>query len=201
MEDYLRNGDTYSRRQLTLLRYGGQQLRVSRGRYEGKLETEPEFFTCPLCKLSGLEVVEDERHIVCECPCYKEERKVLVEQLTRVKLDVKRHPSWDHVQSSEAFFCIVMGALPMPSTLRQRKMARLYCRQFLASAMRRRERQLASLPKLQRRGGSQVDRRDPVVEVDELVGAVVEVKAVERDKLVDEDAVPANGHADIEWQC
>jgi len=80
-------------------------------------------------------------------------------------------------------------------------MARLYCRQFLTSAMRRRERQLASLPKLQRRGGSQVDRRDPVVEVDELVGAVVEAKAVERDRLVDEDAVPANEHADVEWQC
>ena len=34
MEDYLRTDDSYARQQQTLLRYGGQQLRVSRGRWE-----------------------------------------------------------------------------------------------------------------------------------------------------------------------
>ena len=80
-------------------------------------------------------------------------------------------------------------------------MARLYCRQFLASALRRREHQLASLPKRQRRGGSQVDHRDPVAEVDEPVDAAAEAKAAERDRdeLVGGDA--AHELADLEWQC
>ena len=118
-EDYLLNGDSYVRRQWTLLRHGGQQLSVSRGRF-----VNLPFEQC-ICQLCAVHAVEDERHMICACPFYKEERDLLTQQLCRIQLDLARHPNWDHVQSSDAFFRIVMGALPMPSTRRQRMMARL----------------------------------------------------------------------------
>ena len=101
LEDYLRNEDAYARRQQTLLRYGGQQLRVSRGRW---LKLPREQRLCQLCNEPG--AVEDERHMVLHCPLYSVERERFRTQLRAYSV----HAQWGALDlSEETLFGLAMG--------------------------------------------------------------------------------------------
>ena len=188
MEDYLRNDDAYARRQQTLLRYGGQQLRVSRGRWQ-KLKREQR--VCQLCNEPG--AVEDERHMVLHCPFYHEERECLRKRLGRYSV----HAHWASLDlSSEALFGLVLGVRPMMNSLeKHRKVAMSYCRQFLTTALRRRERLLATLPKT-KKARPEVANRSSSDEVKEQANAaaVAEVAAVD---VADRNDLPNHDHDPI----
>ena len=84
--------------------------------------------------------------MVLHCSYYDMERKRLKDQLDTYA----EHAKWADLDTSDndALFGIVMGVRPMlNSTEKQRKVALSYCRQFLTTALRRRERLLATLPK------------------------------------------------------
>jgi len=160
LEAYLQNDDAYARRQQTLLRYGGHQLRVTRGRWQ-KLAREQR--VCELCQqrlklaegqpeaaaaergdIQAEPQVEDERHLVLHCPAYALERGRLRSQLEAYRV----HGDWMRLElSDEALFALVMGVRPAHATAKQVKVAVSYCRQFLTTALRRRERLLAALLK------------------------------------------------------
>jgi hypothetical protein len=171
LEDYLRNEDAYARRQQTLLRYGGQQLRVSRGRW---LKLPREQRLCQLCNQPG--AVEDERHMVMHCPLYSVERERFRKQLRAYSV----HAQWAALDlSEETLFGLAMGVRPtsmIQSSVKHRKVAMSYCRHFLTTALRRRERLLASLPKPRRKKAKPegADRsRSALAVVTEPAGAAV----------------------------
>ena len=186
LEAYLQNDDAYARRQQTLLRYGGHQLRVTRGRWQ-KLAREKR--VCELCQqrlklaegqheaaaaergdIQAEPQVEDERHLVLHCPAYALERGRLRSQLEAYRV----HGDWMRLElSDEALFALVMGVRPAHATAKQVKVAMSYCRQFLTTALRRRERSLAALPKT-RSARPEVVRRCSSDCVEELVSVVAE---------------------------
>ena len=143
MEEYLLTSDIYTRKQLTKLRYGGQQLRISQGRYKRLQRHE----RC--CLVCGEDVIEDERHLICDCPIYELERNKLTSQLNTIGL---YNSCFDF---DDELFNVVMGvyapstlssastSIGMPLTQKQRVMVYMYCRQFVTKALHRRNRCLA----------------------------------------------------------
>ena len=104
--------------------------------------------------------------------------------------------------TDDVIFGVVMGILPPSSPPKPGKMAMMYCRQFLTTALRRRERQLASLKK-RRSGGSLVISREPPADAAGQTGAVVEAECIvdiadaehDADSDQDSDAESAAGSA------
>jgi hypothetical protein len=161
LESYLLNGDEYARHQQALLRYGGQQLRLTRGRWERpRLKREQR-----LCQLCDMQAVEDERHMVTACPFFSDERDRLRYLLAQLNEPVpgpsgRAGPALNlTVTDDDAVFGAVLGILPSSCPPKPSRVALMYCRQFLTTALRRRERQLASLKK-RRSGGSELVPRD-----------------------------------------
>ena len=189
MEEYLHTEDVYARRQQTLLRYGGQHLEVSRGR---RRNLKREARICQACRqrialadneANEVPAVEDERHVVLECPLYSEERA----RWTFLLSNYAVHAQWPSGCLTPASkLGLAMGIIPdgMRSTLKQRKVVMSYCRHFLTTAMRRRERLLASLPK-PRSGRSEVVDREPQPMVDEQASAAALARAVDLADVAD----------------
>ncbi len=79
-EDYLRGDLSQSKQYLIRLRTGSSCLRVETGRWEvfkvdGKrVKLERKFRKCKLC----FKDVEDEKHVICDCPVFKEERNEIL---------------------------------------------------------------------------------------------------------------------------
>ena len=195
MEEYLHTEDVYARRQQTLLRYGGQHLEVSCGR---RRHIEREARVCQVCRhrialaaadeLGANEepAVEDERHVVLECPLYSQERARWTKLLSDYALHEAQWLSGCLAPASK--LGLAMGIIPdgMRSTLKQRKVVMSYCRHFLTTAMRRRERLLASLPK-PRSGRSEVVDREPQPMVDEQASAAALARAVDLADVADHE--------------
>ena len=89
--------------------------------------------------------------------------------------------------SDEALFALVMGVRPVHATTKQLKVVMSYCRQFLTTALRRRERLLAALPKT-RSARPEVVSRCSSDQVEELVGDAAEEQmcVVSHDHAVDQ---------------
>ena len=188
----MRNEDAYARRQQTLLRYGGQQLRVSRGRW---LKLPREQRLCQLCNQLQPGAVEDERHMVLHCPFYSVERERLRKQLRAYSV----HAQWGALDlSEETLFGLAMGVRPasmIHSSLKHRKVAMSYRRHFLTTALRRRERLLASLPKPRRKKAKPegADRsRSASVVVTEPAGAAAVVQGTIIDAVLIADSDDSN---------
>ena len=200
MEEYLHTEDVYARRQQTLLRYGGQHLEVSCGR---RRHIEREARVCQVCRhrialaaddeLGANEepAVEDERHVVLECPLYSEERARWTKLLSNYALHEAQWLSGCLAPASK--LGLAMGIIPdgMRSTLKQRKVVMSYCRYFLTTAMRRHERLLASLPK-PRSGRSEVVDREPQPMVDEQASAAALARAVDLADVADHEIADRN---------
>jgi hypothetical protein len=173
---------------------------MTRGRWERpRLKREQRL--CQLCNQQPGGAVEDERHMVITCPFYENERTRLRNLLSALKdTDPKGWPALD--LTDDVIFGVVMGILPPSSPPKPGKMAMMYCRQFLTTALRRRERQLASLKK-RRSGGSLVISREPPVDAAGQTGAVVEAECIvdiadaehDADSDHEPDAEPAAGSA------
>ena len=215
LEAYLQNADAYARRQQTISRYGGHQLRVTRGRWQ-KLAREQR--VCELCQqrrklaegqpeaaaaergdIQAEPQVKDERHLVLHCPAYALERGRLRSQLEAYRV----HGNWtrlDHGLSDEALFALalVMGVRPVHATAKQLKIAMSYCRQFLTTALRRRERSLAALPKT-RSARPEVVRRCSSDCVEELVVVVAEEQVQTNQFIGIFTARASDGHCP--WRC
>jgi hypothetical protein len=73
-EKYLEEGTAQQRRAMVMMRGGTNDLRIETGRYE-KLEEEERI--CIFCQ-SG--EVEDERHFLCRCEAWKDEREVVLRE-------------------------------------------------------------------------------------------------------------------------
>ena len=161
MEDYLRIDDESIRKQLTLLRYGGHQLRVSQARF-GKNRLEHNDRICQVCEhMNGECEVEDERHLICKCPAYAEEREKLSRRLIRANLP-------DITASDEKLLSAVMHAdvplLSMSCTRQKCRMVLMYCRDFLTTILRLRKRYLTH-PSRVESDGAQVVHHDSFVSV------------------------------------
>lgn len=79
-EEYLEEGTAQERRVMVMMRGGTNDLRVETGRYE-KLEKEER--KCIFCE-SG--EVEDERHFLCRCEAWKEERELVLKEVRKLKV-------------------------------------------------------------------------------------------------------------------
>lgn len=184
MEEYLHNDDVYARRQQTLLRYGGQQLFVTRGRFLG-LDREQR--QCPVC--NDDEEIEGERHMVQDCPAYANERDRFFTQLETYAQNTEWSSWIQHNFTINELFGLIMGIFPpnIRSTLKQRKVIMSYCRQFISTAMRRRERLLASLPRPRGDRSEVVDHCPPVEANVQQDAVVVEQEAAD---IVDREIIP-----------
>ena len=80
-EKYLEEGTAQQRRVMVMIRGGTNDLRIETGRYE-KLEEKERI--CIFCE-SG--EVEDEKHFLCRCEAWKDEREVVMRKVR--KLGVK----------------------------------------------------------------------------------------------------------------
>ena len=68
------------KKSLTKLRVSNHILMIEQGRYQNpKLSREHRF--CPICVRNGTEYVEDESHLICDCPAYNDLRENLFELL------------------------------------------------------------------------------------------------------------------------
>ena len=66
------------KKSLTKLRVSNHILMIEQGRYQNpKLSREQRF--CPICVRNGTEYVEDESHLICDCPAYNDLRENLFE--------------------------------------------------------------------------------------------------------------------------
>ena len=77
-EKYLEEGTAQQRRVMVMMRGGTNDLRIETGRYE-KLEEEERI--CIFCE-SG--EVEDERHFLCRCEAWKDEREVVLREVRKL---------------------------------------------------------------------------------------------------------------------
>ena len=73
-EKYFEKGTAQQRRVMVMMRGGTNDLRIETGRYE-KLEEEESICFCE----SG--EVEDERHFLCRCAAWKDERDVVLRKV------------------------------------------------------------------------------------------------------------------------
>ena len=117
--------------------------------------------------------------MVLHCPFYREERE-------RLRLCLRAysvHAQWAALESDlpdDILFGLVLGVRPkMRSSYKHRTVAMSHCRRFLTTALRRRERLLASFPKpnskLKKAKPEGADRSSSTsnsVEAKEPVGAV-----------------------------
>jgi hypothetical protein len=77
-EKYLIEGTAQQRRVMVMMRGGTNDLRIETGRYE-KLEAKERI--CIFCE-SG--EVEDERHFLCRCEAWKDEREVVLRRVRKL---------------------------------------------------------------------------------------------------------------------
>ena len=77
-EKYLDEGTAQQRRVMVMMRGGTNDLRIETGRYEKLGEQER---ICIFCE-SG--EVEDERHFLCRCEAWKEEREAVLREVRKL---------------------------------------------------------------------------------------------------------------------
>lgn len=108
-EPYLTSVNNWHKRVLLFkLRAGVAPLRIETGRYEHGKYLPPHQRTCLCCNMG----IEDERHIICDCPLYAAQREVLkgvcADYNRRVVDDAARLIGVINTENMDSFFVDVM---------------------------------------------------------------------------------------------
>ena len=79
-EKYLEEGTAQERRVMVMIRGGTNDLRIETGRYE-KWEKEER-----VCIFGESGEVEDEKHFLCRCEAWKDERELVLKEVRKLKV-------------------------------------------------------------------------------------------------------------------